>query len=137
MEFNISVIDVLKILVVLVLLSAFFIPVKKGYTYNSLDKKGVISNIVLSVLYVPLSCLGFTTIFFSDAPLDNYSKLRNLLLGYVIFIGISIPILSIASILISVIARKRGKSKFSFIIQFLPLALFAVMLVLIFFMLNA
>ena len=134
MNFNISLIDILKVVAVVVLLIAIFIPKKNGYEYNSLDEKGVIFNIVLSCIYVPLSIAGVFTIFFWDAPTTNYSELKILLLDIITWIGLSIPLLSIASIFTSAITRKRGKSKFSFIIQFLPILVFIVMIILIFFM---
>lgn len=136
MESNISIIDILKVLAVVVLVVAFLLPKKKGYEYNALDKKGVIFNIILSVIYVPLSLMGMFTIFFADAPTTDYSVLKESLLSVVIYIGLSIPILSIASIFTSVVARKKGKSKFSFIIQFLPIPIFVVMMILVFFMLG-
>ena len=83
---------------------------------------------------MPLSIAGVFTIFFWDAPTTNYSELKILLLNIITWIGLSIPHLSIASIFTSVITRKRGNSKFSFIIQFLPILVFIVMLVLMFFM---
>jgi len=133
-NFDISLIDILKVVAVVVLLIAIFIPKKNGYEYNSLDEKGVIFNIVLSCIYVPLSIAGVFTIFFWDAPTTNYSELKILLLDIITWIGLSIPLLSIASIFTSAITRKRGKSKFSFIIQFLPILVFVVMIILMFFM---
>jgi len=133
-NFDIALIDVLKILAVIVLIIAIFAPKKNGYEYNSLDKKGVIFNIVLSCVYVPLSIAGVFTIFFWDAPTANYSELKILLLDIITWFGLSIPLVSIASIFTSVITRKRGKSKFSFIIQFLPILVFIVMIILMFFM---
>ena len=133
MEFNITIMDILKILAVVVLLIVIFAPKKNGYEYNSLDKKGVIFNIVLSCIYVPLSIAGVFTIFFWDAPTTNYSELKILLLDAITGLGFSIPILAIASVFTSVVTRKRGKSKFSFAIQFLPMLVFAVMLILMFF----
>ena len=137
MNFDISLIDILKVVAVVVLLIAIFIPKKNGYEYNSLDEKGVIFNIVLSCIYVPLSIAGVFTIFFWDAPTTNYSELKILLLDIITWIGLSIPLLSIASIFTSAITRKRGKSKFSFIIQFLPILVFVVMIVLMIFMNKA
>lgn len=134
MGFNITLIDVLKMLVVVILVIVFFIPKKKEYEYNSLDKKGVIFNIILSIIYVPFSIMGVFTIFFADAPAEMNSSLKNLLIEIIIWFGFSIPLLSIASIFTSVLARKRGKSKFSFVIQFLPIPVFVVMLILMFFM---
>jgi len=134
MNFNITIMDIFKILAVVVLLIAIFVPKKNGYEYNSLDKKGAVFNIVLSCIYVPLSIAGVFTIFFWDAPTINYSELKILLLDIITWIGLSIPLFSIASIFTSAITRKRGKSKFSFIIQFLPILIFVVMIILMFFM---
>ena len=134
MNFNIFNISFIDIVAVVVLLIAILVPKKKDYEYNSLDGKGFVLNIILSFIYVPLSIAGIFTIFFWDAPTTNYSALKILLLEIITWIGISIPILSIASILTSVITRKRGKSKFSFIIQFLPAVVFVAMIILMFFM---
>ena len=126
MDQKISLVDIMVILAVTVFLILLFIPKKKGYAYTSLDKTGVILNIILSVIYVPLSVAGICTIFFWDVPPTDYSALKIFLLEAITWIGISVPFLSIASIFTSVIARKRGKSKLSFIIQFLPVFAFAV-----------
>ncbi len=122
---------------VIVLLIALLMPKKNGYEYNYIDKKGVTLNIILSVIYIPLSLIGMFTVFFADAPTTNYSDLKKLLLNIVIYIGLSISIISIASIFTSVVARKRGKSRFSFVIQFLPIPVFIAMMILVFFMLRA
>lgn len=137
MELNISLIDVLKTLTVIVLLIAVLIPKKNGYKYNSLDKKGVTLNIILSVIYIPLSLIGMFTVFFADAPTTNHSDIKVLLLNIVIYIGLSIPIISIASIFTSAVSRKRGKSRFSFAIQFLPIPIFVTMMIFVFFMLRS
>lgn len=134
MNFNITLIDIIKILAIVVLLIAIFIPKKKDYEYNSLDQKGVVLNIILSIIYVPLSIMGVFTIFFWDAPTTDYSALKILLLDIITWIGFSIPLLSTVGIFTSAITRKRGKSKFSFIIQFLPIPFFVIMLILMFFM---
>ena len=86
MELNISIIDILKILAVIVLLIALLMQKKNGYEYNSIDKKGVTLNIILSVIYIPLSLIGMFTVFFADAPTTNYSDLKKLLLNIVIYI---------------------------------------------------
>ena len=134
MNFDIALIDIMKILAVIVLIIAIFIPKKKEYEYNSLDKKGVIFNVILSIIYVPLSIMGIFTMFFADAPAEINSSLKNSLIDIIIRLGFSIPPLSITSIFTSVLTRKRGKSKFSFIIQFLPIPVFVVMLILMVFM---
>ena len=123
---------VVFMLALALLLLAVFIPKKNGYEYNAMDKIGVVTNIVLIFVYAVLSLMGVFTIFFADAPWDGYSALKKKLLEAIIFMGVSMPIWSIASLFTSVLTRRMGKSKFGFIIQFLPLLVFAAMLVLIF-----
>lgn len=127
----------LRLVPIALIIIAALMPKKKGYEYTSLDKKGVITNIVLAVLYVPLSIMGMFTIFFADAPMDNYSALKKALLYAVCYLGLTVPGLSAGSIFISIILRKRGHSKTSFIIQFVPLALFLILLGLVFAMAAA
>lgn len=103
---------------------------------NYSDKKGIIYNIILSVAYVPMSIFGLSWLFFPDGTSFKYSDLQMFLRDTIIYLGLFLPILSIAGILISVIARQRGKSRFSFIIQFLPIPFFLLMLILLFLMGN-
>lgn len=118
-----------EVLAVIALVIALLIPKKKDYEYNALDKKGVIFNIVLSVIYVPLSLAGVFMIFFADNPTGlTEGQLRLLETG--IYCGISVPLIAIASIFASIVARKRGKRIFSFVIQFLPLIMFLLALTL-------
>lgn len=124
--------DILKISAVIIIIKVLLNHINSNHEYNSIDKKGVTFNIILSIIYMPLSLMGLFTIFFADAPTTNYSELKSFLLYTVILIGLSVPFLSIAAILTSVIARKKGKHKFSFIIQFLPIPFFIIMLILIF-----
>ncbi len=120
-----------RLLMVGLLLIPIFLPKKKGYEYNRLDKTGIICNIVLSAVYVLLSIAGIFTIFFADAPTINYSVLKNNVLTAVVCVGFSVPVVSYLSIFASVLARKRGKSKFSFLVQFVPIPIFLVLLFLI------
>ena len=124
----------LAVFALIMFVVALLIPRKKGYKYNSLDKTGVVFNIVLSVLYVPLSLMGLFTVFFADAPSEMYSSLRNMFVSVIIAVGISVPLLSVAGIFTSIVTRKRGRSKFSFVIQFLPLPFFAAILIMALFL---
>ena len=121
-----------KLLIIpsIVLLVVFLIPRKNGYQYTTLDKIGIASNVLLSIIYVLLSIAGLFTIFLWDYSPTEYSQLKKGLLYAITIIGLLIPFLSIAGILTSAITRKIGKSKLSFIIQFLPIPFFAVMLIL-------
>lgn len=124
MIFSLDLIDIIKILAVGVLLvTVLFTQKKKGYVYNTLDKIGIILNIVLSVIYIPMSLVGVFMVFLADNP-AGMTEIQINLLYYSIFLGISVPFVSIGSIITSVVARKSGKSKFSFLIQFLPILIF-------------
>lgn len=124
-----SLIDIFIIAVVALLIIALLIPQKKGYECNSLDKKGKILNIILSYVYIPLSILGVFMIFFADNPI-GLTPMQLKLLYTAISFGVSMPFVSIISIFTSIVTRKRGKSKFSFVIQFLPTVVFIIAIVL-------
>ena len=132
---NIALVDIFKIIAVIALVVAFIIPKKKGYEYTKLDRTGAILNIVLLVLYFVMSVIGITTVFFSDSTATMSESKYNLMIT-VISIGVSIPLLAIASLFASVVLRKRGKSKLSFCVQFFPLLFFIIMMILAFVMLN-
>jgi hypothetical protein len=123
-------VDVLKIVAVIVAVIIYFIPKKKDYEYTALDKKGVLFNIILSVIYIPLSVAGVCMAFFADNPICLTQTQINLLYASIYF-GVSIPIMAIGSIFVSAIARKRGKSKFSFCIQFTPIVIFVIAVILL------
>ncbi|MBQ8541777.1 MAG: hypothetical protein IJ435_09955 [Clostridia bacterium] len=126
-------IDIIKIVVAVVLIIALIIPKKKGYEYTKLDKTGFMLNVILSAIYVPMSIAGVFTVFFSDNT-SGFSEVKMNLLYVVIMMGSSTPIVSIASIFSSIVLRNRGKSKLSFAVQFLPIALFIIMLITMFVM---
>lgn len=138
---------VLLALPIVMMLVAIFIPRKEGYVYNSLDRKGVVFNKVLSCVYAVIPILtsfvavvfsmmlsdqdGYTPTSITDAIVGGF--ILNLLESVAmalsiiaIVFAILFAYISILSISISVIARKRGKSKLSFIIQFAPVVLSAI-----------
>ena len=110
---------------VVALLVALFIPEKKGIVYSGLDKAGFVLNIVLSLLYIPLSLAGLFMLFFADNPVGLTDAQERLLYTGIDF-GMSTALVSIPSIFTSIVARKRGKRIFSFLIQFLPLIVFLI-----------
>lgn len=86
--------------------------------YNDLDKAGKITNIVLTVVYVVASPLYLFLGFISYPACE----------GFLVVIGWIVSILNASSALfcglgigLSVYFRKKGKSRFSFVIQFLGL----------------
>ena len=102
--------------------------IPKKTNYNKLDKAGFIFNIILSVLYVPMSLYGIFSLFAADI-MFMYSETIQIIIKLMITIGITLPFVSVLGIVLSVIFRKKGKQILSFTIQFIPLILFIVIVV--------
>ena len=102
--------------------------IPKKENYNKLDKIGFIFNIILSVLYVPMSLCGIFFLFAADS-MFMYSETIQKIIDLMITIGITLPFVSVLGIVLSVIFRKKGKRILSFTIQFIPLILFIVIVV--------
>ena len=102
--------------------------IPKKENYNKLDKIGFIFNIILSVLYVPMSLYGIFSLFAADS-MFMYSETIQKIIDLMITIGITLPYVSVLGIVLSVIFRKKGKRILSFTIQFIPLILFIVIVV--------
>ena len=108
------------------LIVCVFLP--KRMQYNKLDKIGLVLNIILSVIYVPISLFGVFSVMMADA-MHMYSETVKIILSFMIYLGISLPIISIVSIALSVFFRKKGKSVLSFFLQFIPLFVFAIIVI--------
>ncbi|MBE6809520.1 MAG: hypothetical protein E7521_00485 [Ruminococcaceae bacterium] len=82
---------------------------------------GIISNIILSVLYAICSWFAsvFGLLFLTALSSNNWSVLLVFQLIACILL-VATPIFSIVGIVLSVIMRKKEKFTFSFLIQFLP-----------------
>lgn len=102
--------------------------IPKKESYNKLDKTGFIFNIILSILYVPISLYGIFSLFAADS-MFMYSETIQKVIDLMITIGITLPFVSVLGIVFSVVFRKKGKRILSFTIQFVPLILFIVMVV--------
>jgi len=116
----------LVICVAALIIMAFKTPEPKQN--GTLDTAGVFFNILLSVLYVPLSLYGIFSVFAADSMFlysSGVQKVIELMVG----IGVSLPFASILSIMTSVALRRKGISVLSFAIQFVPLLLFVIMIV--------
>ena len=100
--------------------------IPKKESYNKLDKTGFIFNIILSILYVPISLYGIFSLFAADS-MFMYSNTIQKIIELMITIGITLPFVSVLGIVLSVVFRKKGKRILSFTIQFVPLILFIVM----------
>lgn len=95
---------------------------KEDKPYNDLDKYCILLNIVLSLVYIPLSLVAIVLAgFMWDSPPENWiDRIILIIVSYTFLLS---PLTSIVSITLSVVLRKRGKSKLSFYIQFAPIAI--------------
>ena len=80
--------------------------IPKKANYNKLDKTGFIFNIILSVLYVPMSLYGIFSLFAADS-MFMYSETIQKIIDLMITIGITLPFVSVLGIVLSVIFRKK------------------------------
>ncbi|MBR5121600.1 MAG: hypothetical protein IKU89_03540 [Oscillospiraceae bacterium] len=99
---------------------------------KKLDKIGKIFNIILGVTYIPLSLFSWLLQMASESTIDATNSIYIPLINAFCVICFIIPLLCIAGIIISVILRKKGYSKSSFIVQFIPLVIFILNLFLLF-----
>ena len=90
--------------------------------YTKLDKVSLATNVVLAILYLPISLFGVFLVFAADS-MFMYSELIQKIISFMIYLGLTLPFVSVASIVLSVVLRKKGKSLVSFLIQFVPLFL--------------
>lgn len=97
---------------------------------KKLDKVSVVLNIILGVTYIPLSLFSWLLQMASESAIDATNQLYISLIEIFCVISFIIPFLCAAGIIVSVILRKKGLSIFSFIIQFLPLVIFVLNLIL-------
>ena len=91
----------------------------EGVVYNKLDKAGRITNILLIPVYV---CLSPLYLFFGMIASPFYDGILGVLGWIVSVIIASAAIFCGVGLGLSVLLRKKGKSKLSFAIQFAGLA---------------
>lgn len=96
--------------------------IKSIKEYSNLDKAGIAFNIILSVAYL---FLYFMSIITSMTYGNPYSTQFGGIMGTSTqSFEFAVPLICIISIALSVILRKKGNSKTSFLIQFFPLVTF-------------
>ena len=99
---------------------------------KKLDKIGTVFNIILGASYIPLSLFSWLLQMASESTMDATNPLYITLIEIFCIISFIIPFLCVAGIIVSVILRKKGYSKSSFIVQFVPLVIFILNLILLF-----
>lgn len=98
---------------------------------KKIDKLSRLFNIILGVIYIPLSLFSWLLQMASESTTDATNPLYVSLIEIFCIISFIIPLLCIVGIIVSVILRKKGFSISSFVIQFLPLAIFILNLILL------
>lgn len=90
-----------------------------------LDKVGEICNRILGILYIPLSLFSFLLGMASESTIGANNSLFIGLIYLFCFITYAVPFLCFAGIFLSAILRNKGRSVAAFVVQFVPLAVFA------------
>ena len=93
----------------------------KNPKYTKIDRISSVLNIFTTTLYIPMSLFSFFSMFVFK---DTNSIIAVVLYTLWFYINISIPFISIASILLSITFKILGKHITGLIVQFLPLLIF-------------
>lgn len=97
------------------------------------DIVGLVFNVVLGTLYVPLSIFCWLLMMASESTIDATNPAYINLVNVFCIVSFIIPFLCAASIALSVVLRIKKHRVISFIIQFLPVAVFGLNLLLLYF----
>ena len=116
------------IFICLVITVVIGIMIPKKPTYTKLDRLGVVFNVVLGALYIPLSLIGVMSVFAADS-INAYSQSLQMFVEFLICCGVMMPFISLFGIGLSIVFRKEGKTVPSFVVQFIPLAVFLIMFI--------
>lgn len=95
------------------------------------DKTSKTFNVVLSAFYVPLSLFSWLLQMASEGTIDATNPLHISLINIFCVVAFFVPFLCIAGIVLSVVLRRKGHNVLSFHIQFLPLVVFVLDLILL------
>jgi len=90
-----------------------------------LDKAGDICNRNLGILYIPLSLFSILLYMASESTIGANNPLYIGLINLFCVITLAVPFLCFGGIFLSAILRNKGCSVASFVVQFVPLAVFA------------
>lgn len=91
---------------------------------KKIDKLGTLFNAIFGITYIPLSLYSWLLQMASESTMDATNQVYITLINVFCIISFIIPLLCIAGIILSVFLRKKGHSIFSFVIQFIPLLIF-------------
>ena len=91
---------------------------------TKLDKLGKIFNWILAGIYVFLSPFCWLMMMVSEGIIDASNMIYINMIDIFCGVCFALPLLFAISIVLSVILRRKGCSVLSFVIQFLPIAIF-------------
>ena len=104
----------------------------KNSSAKKLDRVGYVFNIILSIIYIPISWISWLFMMASEATIGATNQTFIFLITVFCWITLSIPFFCFLGIFLSVRYRKKGYSVRSFVVQFLPLVIFGMNLLLLF-----
>jgi len=83
-----------------------------------LDRVGLVTNILLAILYIPVSVTGFFFGMVGEAFIHTGTSLQLAICDFVGYLGIATPVAAYGGLIVSVILRKFELSLHSFLYQF-------------------
>ena len=111
----------------LVIGAIFAVPVIKAFSNDEihpnskkpvLDVIGVITNILLSIIYIPLSLVGSLMGMLSEGYMYNTTLLQTVICDVITILCLFTPLVCLGGIVSSALLRIRGRSIPSFWVQF-------------------
>ena len=100
---------------------------------KKLDKLGIAFNIILGIAYIPFSFFCWLSLMVSEMAIDATNPLYLHIVNLFCIVDFFIPLLCLIGIVLSVIFRAKGYSVLSFVIQFTPIMVFILNLILLYF----
>ncbi|MBE7021109.1 MAG: hypothetical protein E7411_06735 [Ruminococcaceae bacterium] len=99
---------------------------------KKIEKIGYVFNIILTILYIPISLFSFLLGMLSETVMDTTSQMLIRLIHISSCVAMIVPVLCFIGILFSIRCRKKGYIIWSFVLQFAPLVIFCLNFILIY-----
>lgn len=98
---------------------------------KKLDAIGRITNVILGVVYVPLSAFSFLALIAEETLIGKSDPLLYVLVYSFCTLSFVNMFMGFFSITLSAVLRQKGRSVASFLVQFLPLGVFGLSMLLL------
>ena len=92
------------------------------------DRIGFLCNVVLAVIYIPMSVSSIFSLYAADT-MFMFSENTQKHIDALMTVGVLMPLICVVSLALSVILRKKGAWVLSFVVQFVPLVLYLIMVI--------